>query len=561
MTDNTKAAEKTRAGRRAGEVRRSTVKSVQRMFFRSQMILIITLALFLGAAGTLINIHFENEKRDENLQNVAQAVAHSPILTDISSDSAEKSVILSEYLDSLVETLDDIDVVSVVGKDGVRLYHSNHSLIGTVYDGTVPSFENGTEYYAADETGPSGTQRRACAAVLDESGGYAGFVMAIMLMENVYGETYQTLIIFALITAAAVLAELLVSAEFFRKIKKSLLGYEPDVFSAMYKIRDNILESLDEGVIAVDEKGFVQFANKAASAMLGGGEGGDKLTVGKKTGAPGAVAVLERTLESGEKYTNYSLGGADILIDSIPVKEDGAVVGAVGILRDRAEYTKLMEDLAGTRYLVDSMRANNHDFTNKLHVILGLIEMKEYEEAASYIQNISMVQRSAVSRIMNAVGDPAVAALLIGKTARASELNVKFILREGCRYSPSDIKLPSDVLVTVIGNLLDNAFEAMNQSRGVDGERELLFGIFSRPGAALITVDDTGKGISGEDIGHIFENGYSTKGGGRGTGLYQVKKLAEEYGGTVTVQSQEGAGASFTVSFCEVKQDGDNENV
>ena len=117
------------------------------------------------------------------------------------------------------------------------------------------------------------------------------------------------------------------------------------------------------------------------------------------------------------------------------------------------------------------------------------------------------------------------------------------------------------MLVTVIGNLLDNAFEAMNQSRGVDGERELLFGIFSRPGAALITVDDTGKGISGEDIGHIFENGYSTKGGGRGTGLYQVKKLAEEYGGTVTVQSQEGAGASFTVSFCEVKQDGDNENV
>ena len=259
--------------------------------------------------------------------------------------------------------------------------------------------------------------------------------------------------------------------------------------------------------------------------------------------------MLLRTLSSGEKEFNGNLGTADILIDSIPVKEDDAIVGAVGILHNRAEYTKLMEDLTGTRYLVDSMRANNHDFTNKLHVILGLIQMEMYDEATSYIQNITMVQRESISRIMNAVSDPAVAALLIGKIARAAELNVKFVLREGFCYSAPDMNLPSELLVTIIGNLLDNAFEAMNENTDYEAQKELMFGIFSRSDAVLITVDDTGCGIAEQDREHIFENGYSTKGEGRGTGLYQVKAMVESLGGKITVESQVGVGTSFSVCF------------
>lgn len=527
--------------------RRNTLKNIQRMFFRTQLILIITLALFLGVAGTLINIHFETEKRDQNLQNVAEAIAHSPMLIGDTGASAA----LMEYLDSLKETLDDIDVISVVGRDSIRVYHSNHDLIGTVYDGTLPQFDGASEgFYTADETGPSGTQRRAYAVVHDEDGQYIGFVMAIMLMENIYSETVQTLAIFALITAAAILMELLISAELFGKIKSGLLGYEPDVFTAMYQMRDNILESLDEGILAVDGKGMVQFANGAAVAMLDTVQAGmGQRIVGQSISGVDAGAMLARTLESGEKEFNGSLGGADILMDSIPIKEDDAVIGAVGILHNRAEYTRLMEDLTGTRYLVDSMRANNHDFTNKLHVILGLIQMEMYDEATSYIQNITMVQRETISKIMNAVGEPAVAALLIGKTARASELNVKFVLREGCCYAAPDMNLPSEVLVTVIGNLLDNALEAMNEHVDYDAPKELLFGIYSRPGALLITVDDTGSGISEKDMAHIFDNGYSTKGAGRGTGLYQVKTMVEGLGGKITVESQPGVGSSFSVSF------------
>ena len=180
--------------------------------------------------------------------------------------------------------------------------------------------------------------------------------------------------------------------------------------------------------------------------------------------------------------------------------------------------------------------------------------MGMYDDASSYIQNITMVQRENISKVMNAVSEPAVAALLIGKIARASELNINFVLREGCYYSAADMNLPSEMLITVIGNLLDNAFDAMNEGSDYKDHKELMFGIYSKPGAVLITVDDTGSGIKSSDLELIFENGFSTKGEGRGTGLYQVKAMVENFGGKITVESQEGVGTSFSVSF--VKENG-----
>ena len=181
--------------------------------------------------------------------------------------------------------------------------------------------------------------------------------------------------------------------------------------------------------------------------------------------------------------------------------------------------------------------------------------MEMYEEASTYIQNITMVQRETISKVMNAVSEPAVAALLIGKIARASELNINFVLRDGCRYSPTDMALPSEMLITVIGNLLDNAFEAMNENTDYKVRHELMFGIYSKADALLITVDDTGHGIKPEHLARIFEKGYSTKSDNRGTGLYQVKAMVENFGGKIIVESQEYVGSSFTVSFTKEQQD------
>ena len=539
--------EKKKLGINSSTAKRTTLKSIQRLIFRTQFILIISLSAFLGIAGVLINIYYETEKRDSNLQNVAEAIARSPILIKENTYSEEEIMILSEYLDSLKETLEDIDVISVVNSDSIRVYHSNHSLIGTIYDGSQPEFSEGlNDYYTADETGPSGRQRRAYAAIYNENGEYVGFVMAIMLMKNIKLETLQMLLIFILITVVAMLIEMMISDELSSRVKKSLMGYEPDVFSTMYKMRDNILEALDEGIIAFDSKGVIQFANDVAVKMVSDIKGCD--IVGMNVESIGDE-ILTNAIKNGDREINVSLGKADIIMDRIPIKENDQIIGSIAILHNRAEYTKLMEDLSGTRYLVDSMRANNHDFTNKLHVILGLIQMEMYEEATMYIQNITIVQRETISKIMNAVNDPAIAALLIGKNARASELNVKFILREGCYYSATDMNLPSEMLITIIGNLLDNALEALNESCDYEAEKELLFGIYSRPGAVLITVDDTGGGIEEKNLGHIFENGYSTKGEGRGTGLYQIKMMVENFGGKIIVESQKDIGTSFSVSF------------
>ena len=529
-----------------------SIKNIHRKIFTTQLILIITLALFLGISGTLINIHFEINKRDQNLQNIAEAVANSPLVDDkIENPDDEKTTeLLNEYLDSLKTTLDNIDVISFVSRDNVRLYHSNHDLIGTEYDGTIPEFEKvSKEYYTANETGPSGSQRRAYAAVYDKNGNYTGFVMTIMLLENIKVETLQILFIFALITIAAILIELIISAELSSSIKKSLHGYEPNVFSAMFQVRDNILESLNEGVLAVDKNGVVQFANRSAAKMLG------KKKAKELINTPFTDCCndgfIKNVISTGEKEFNIqeqSIDNSNVLIDCIPIKEKDDIIGAVAILHNREEYTKLMEDLAGTRYLVDSMRANNHDFTNKLHVIMGLIQMEMYDDAVSYIENISIVQRETISKIMSVVDEPSIAALLIGKSARASELNIKFILNDESHYSKTDLLLPSELMVTVIGNLIDNAFEAIN-IKDIQRQKELRFGIYSRENALLITVEDTGIGISKDNLEHIYDNGFSTKGEGRGTGLYQVKEMVEAIGGKITVESQENVGTSFTVIF------------
>lgn len=527
---------------------KATLGSIQKMSFRFQIILIVTLALFLGFAGSFINVQFETERRDQNLQNVAETIAKSPLVVEAEYSNMDFYPLLKEYLDSLCDTLKDIDIISVVTKESTRLYHSNEELIGTVYDGTIPDFKKKSrDYYTTTDNGPSGTQRRAYAAIYDEEGNYEGFVIAIMLMKNIKNETIQIILTFILITIIAILIELFISAELSDKIKKSLLGYEPDVFTSMFRMRDNILESLDEGIVAVDKVGKVQFINKSAVEMLTT-DGKEDSFIGKYVSNLSNTIPALNPLCASEISRSVSSAYDNILIDTIPIKENDSVTGTVGILHNRKEYTKLMEDLTGTRYLVDSMRANNHDFTNKLHVILGLIQMEMYDEATSYIQNITMVQRETISKVMNCINEPAIAALLIGKIARASELNVKFVLREGCYYSSADISLPSEVLVTVIGNLIENAFEAMNDMN-YDGQKELLFGMYSKPGALLITADDTGSGISDSNIGRIFENGFSTKGSGRGTGLYQVKNLIEAAGGKINVESQEGIGTSFTVSF------------
>ena len=404
------------------------LNSIRKAIQRTQLILIISITIFLSIGGFFINLNINNKTLNQNLQNTAELITR---LYSFSRDFSQED--LCDYMDKVVQNLSDVDIISIIGLDSIRKYHTHHNLINTKYHGTIPDFKNHqNNYYTESNIGPSGPQLRTYAAVYDSQGDYSGFIMIIRLKTSISAITTHILILFLIVTLSAIIIEIAISGFFSRKIKKEFLAFT--------------------------------------------------------------------------------------------------------------------EDFEGTKFLVDSMRANNHDFTNKLHVILGLIQIGQYDKAVSYIQNISIIQRETISKVMNSIKNPSFAALIVGKIARSSECNVKFILNEGSCLKNEDISIPSEALVTITGNLIDNALDSMNKDTSKN-EKELSLGIYTRPGELLIIVKDTGTGIPEEIKEKIFENGFSTKGPGRGIGLYHVKQLVSSLGGTITVESQVGTGTCFMVNL------------
>lgn len=404
------------------------LNSIRKAIQRTQLILIISITIFLSIGGFFINLNINNKTLNQNLQNTAELITR---LYSFSRDFSQED--LCDYMDKVVQNLSDVDIISIIGLDNIRKYHTHHNLINTKYHGTIPDFKNHqNNYYTESNIGPSGPQLRTYAAVYDSQGDYSGFIMIIRLKTSISAITTHILILFLIVTLSAIIIEIAISGFFSRKIKKEFLAFT--------------------------------------------------------------------------------------------------------------------EDFEGTKFLVDSMRANNHDFTNKLHVILGLIQIGQYDKAVSYIQNISIIQRETISKVMNSIENPSFAALIVGKIARSSECNVKFILNEGSCLKNEDISIPSEALVTITGNLIDNALDSMNKDTSKN-EKELSLGIYTRPGELLIIVKDTGTGIPDEMKEKIFENGFSTKGTGRGIGLYHTKQLVSSLGGTITVESQVGTGTCFMVNL------------
>ena len=402
------------------------LNNIRKQIQGTQLFLIISVTILLSLGGAFININSNNKLFNQNLQNTAELITRLYSFTSSYTQSE-----LQDYMDSVVADLPDVDVVSIVDTNNNRLYHTNHELMNTKYDGTLPDFnKHNSNYYTESSIGPSGPQRRTYSAIYDDDGIYRGFIMTIRLQVSITMVTEKIIIMFLLVILASIFIEVSICRVLSIKIKREFLAFT--------------------------------------------------------------------------------------------------------------------EDFEGTKFLVDSMRANNHDFTNKLHVILGLIQIGQYEKAVSYIENISIIQRETISRVMNSIENPSLAALVVGKIARASECNVKFTIKEGTSYKNDDITVPSEALVTITGNLIDNALDAMNMDSS-NTEKELQFGAYTKDGELLITVKDTGPGIPKENLEKIFENGFSTKGTGRGIGLYHTKQLIESLGGKITVESQAGRGSCFMV--------------
>ena len=245
-----------------------------------------------------------------------------------------------------------------------------------------------------------------------------------------------------------------------------------------------------------------------------------------------------------------SINGNIIMTNRAPICVQGKVIGAVATFRDMTEVRAQAERLTGLSNYAEALRSRSHEYLNKLHVISGLLRNRRYEELEGYLERIIGSKKRETSSIAALVRDPIVAGFLESKYSRAHELGVTLRI-EGNGVLPALSPKGAHAMVTIVGNLIDNAFDAVTYA----GEKIITLHIesdFSRPdgnGQLVISVSDTGRGIAEEHQEKIFTKGFSTKGSNRGIGLYMLLLTLDEVDGSVEIDSRLGHGSTFIVRF------------
>ena len=323
-----------------------------------------------------------------------------------------------------------------------------------------------------------------------------------------------------------------------RGLKRVLLGLEPQEISTQFQQRQAMLHSLKEGVVAVDVEGRVTLINPAASEILLSGPG-------KEIAHTPLLADLHEVLQTGEPIYDRELGcnGFLLISNTVPVRSQNAIVGAISTFRDKTEVSQLLQRLDGMVNYVDALRTTSHEFMNKLHVILGLLNMKSYDKLEEYVLQTAHTYQADIGEIQHRIKSPVVAGFLIGKIQCAKERGFTLNLAEESLVPDCPNEKQVTVLVTVLGNLIENALDAMSGQS--EGEVGLL--LHYQNGWLSGEVSDDGPGIPPANIDAIFNKGFSTKGENRGVGLFLASQQLRELGGTLAVESEPGVFTQFFV--------------
>jgi two-component system CitB family sensor kinase len=221
---------------------------------------------------------------------------------------------------------------------------------------------------------------------------------------------------------------------------------------------------------------------------------------------------------------------------------EGQVEGAVATFRSRTEILDLSRSLAEVRQLADSLREQAHDFSNKLHTLAGLLQLGRVQEAIEMIGAESALEQARLTLLQSRVKDPALSGLLAGKIMRARQQGIEIDIDEGSMLEVAFSSTGRDALLTIVGNLLDNACEAPRAL----GESAKVGLSFTDMGEDIVfEVEDNGSGVPLEWADAIFHKGISTKGSDRGIGLSIVRQLCVDLGGDVTLEPGSQGGACF----------------
>jgi len=499
--------------------------------------------LGIGAVGVMASRMIASQLEEhlgEHVMSLSWTVAHMPVVQEsLAREGADPE--LRKLLDAIRKKVGVAFIVPVRGE------RKDFSLRERASVGRV--LGNG-EAYLARGAGPLGPSLRALTPVIWQ-GRQVGAVSVGMLVEDVrtaLQELSRKLGVALMVGLSLALGGAVLVAW---NVKRSLWGLEPEEIGRLHGERESMLESIKEGILAVDRQGRITLLNNSARELL--------RVSGDIRGEPVELFLpdtrLPEVLRTGEPEFDMEmlLRGIRVMTNRIPIRLRGRVIGAVASFRDMTEIQALAEEVTGVKVYLEALRVQHHEFRNKLQTISGLVQLGETHRVLDFIDRVVDGQDTLASMVTERIKNPEVGGILLGKMGRARELGISFVLdsRSFCGRDPG---VSSQTLVVILGNLLDNAMEAV---RFLAPERRTLrVFLYDEPEIIRIEVEDSGTGISPEVRHKIFDRGFSTKPGEnpRGYGLYTVRTLVDAQGGEIRLESSKRGKTLFIVELSKKEE-------
>ncbi|WP_343910293.1 sensor histidine kinase [Nocardioides aquiterrae] len=469
---------------------------------------------------------------------VAETVADSPAVRAALS-TPDPSRRLQPYAEQVRHDT-GVDFVVVMSLDRIRYTHPDPTQIGRPFVGDLGGAPEGA-VFTQEYTGTLGPSIRAVVPV--ERSGEVVALVSVGISVSAIDRQLRQDVVLILVAAALVLAVGLLGTWLLaRRVRRQTHGLGEREIARMYEYYSAVLHAVREGLLLLDDEGRVQLVNDEAVRLLDLPPDAVGRSVHDLDLPPGLVAAaLGREAEADDIYVR---GDRVLVVSSAPATWQGRDVGAVVTLRDHTELRSVTGELDVVRGLTESLRSQNHEAANRLHTIVSLIEMGRPQEAVDFATDELAVAQALTDRLLGAVGDPVVAALLVGKSTEAAERGIELTI-EG--EVPATAGLAPRDLVTVIGNLVDNAFDAV---AGRD-ERRVAVVVGGDADAVVVRVGDSGPGLGDDEAARVLERGWTTKasGGERGLGLALVGQVARTHDGDVTIGRSAYGGAEFVVTL------------
>ncbi|PFL14079.1 two-component system sensor histidine kinase DcuS [Bacillus cereus] len=510
-------------------------------------LLVCTVVIFsLLVTDILISHNVERtteESQAEKAKTIARIVANDSIVIDGLAGNVDASLI-QIYTNKILKST-DVQFIVVMDMNGIRKSHPNPQKIGQHFiGGDEGPVLKGNEHVSLAE-GTLGISMRVFVPVFSDTGEQLGAVAVGISADNVKERVKESRHIIYIGVGVGILVGIIGAILLTRHIKKILFGLEPHRIAKILEERNTMLQSVKEGIIAVDKEARVTLINNEAKRIFKK-SGLKEEFIGKDVELYMPNSRIKEVLQTGEVQLNeeQNIYGITIVTNRVPLYVKGEIVGAIATFRDKTEIKKLAEELTGTRLYAEALRAQSHEFMNKMHVVLGLTHMKQYEELQKYVSSMVSEHQYEMGGIMKKIHSPVFAGFLLGKLSYAREKNIKLIIKEDS-YLPEiyDERIIHE-LITIVGNLINNSLDAVTNCEKKQVEVGIQYG-----DTLIITVQDTGKGIKEDEVDALFIKGYSTKGDNRGYGLHLVKESIQRIDGEIYVHSLLGTGTTITIEI------------